>query len=134
VHLQDFPEPDAAFANHCATTIVQNLLRAREIIQKEIEKARQAKLIGSNLEAAVTLHLASNDPAVVIQDHLAEAEEFLILSALRLQIEPAGTEAAARVEKNSDRKCERCWRHRPEVGHHAEHPTLCGRCVDVISA
>ncbi len=26
-------------------------------------------------------------------------------------------------------KCERCWHYREEVGTHAEHPTLCGRCV-----
>jgi isoleucyl-tRNA synthetase len=26
-------------------------------------------------------------------------------------------------------KCERCWHRREDVGSHAEHPTLCGRCV-----
>ena len=26
-------------------------------------------------------------------------------------------------------KCERCWHYREEVGSHAEHPALCGRCV-----
>ena len=30
-------------------------------------------------------------------------------------------------------KCERCWHHRPEVGSNAEHPTLCGRCVENVA-
>jgi isoleucyl-tRNA synthetase len=25
-------------------------------------------------------------------------------------------------------KCERCWHYRADVGSHADHPTLCGRC------
>jgi isoleucyl-tRNA synthetase len=34
-----------------------------------------------------------------------------------------------RVQASSAQKCERCWHHRPDVGSHAEHPTICGRCV-----
>ena len=30
-------------------------------------------------------------------------------------------------------KCVRCWHHRADVGTHAEHPELCGRCVDNVS-
>jgi isoleucyl-tRNA synthetase len=26
-------------------------------------------------------------------------------------------------------KCERCWHYVESIGSHAEHPTLCGRCV-----
>jgi len=29
-------------------------------------------------------------------------------------------------------KCVRCWHHRQEVGSHADHPELCGRCIDNI--
>jgi isoleucyl-tRNA synthetase len=31
-------------------------------------------------------------------------------------------------------KCERCWHHRADVGQHADHPNLCGRCVENVSA
>jgi isoleucyl-tRNA synthetase len=34
---------------------------------------------------------------------------------------------AARVGGNA--KCIRCWHHRPDVGSHADHPEICGRCV-----
>jgi isoleucyl-tRNA synthetase len=26
-------------------------------------------------------------------------------------------------------KCERCWHYADDVGHNADHPTICGRCV-----
>ncbi|HVW69806.1 MAG TPA: zinc finger domain-containing protein, partial [Steroidobacteraceae bacterium] len=29
----------------------------------------------------------------------------------------------------NDPKCARCWQRRPDVGQHAHHPELCGRCV-----
>jgi isoleucyl-tRNA synthetase len=31
-------------------------------------------------------------------------------------------------------KCERCWRVLPEVGSDPEHPSLCLRCADAVSA
>ncbi|MGB4498260.1 MAG: zinc finger domain-containing protein, partial [Methylococcaceae bacterium] len=30
-------------------------------------------------------------------------------------------------------KCVRCWHQREDVGSHAEHPELCGRCVENIA-
>ena len=29
-------------------------------------------------------------------------------------------------------KCERCWRVLPDVGSHADHPDICGRCADAV--
>jgi isoleucyl-tRNA synthetase len=31
-------------------------------------------------------------------------------------------------------KCERCWRVLAEVGTEGEHPSLCLRCADAVSA
>jgi isoleucyl-tRNA synthetase len=30
------------------------------------------------------------------------------------------------------RKCIRCWHYRPDVGTHAEHPEICGRCIENV--
>ena len=38
-----------------------------------------------------------------------------------------------KVEKAEGEKCERCWNYLPTVGAHAEHPTLCHRCVEAVS-
>ena len=32
------------------------------------------------------------------------------------------------VAASKYQKCERCWHYREDVGAHADHPTLCGRC------
>ena len=29
-------------------------------------------------------------------------------------------------------KCIRCWHHRADVGSHADHPEICGRCVSNV--
>ncbi len=38
---------------------------------------------------------------------------------------------AARASEHA--KCVRCWHHREDVGTHAEHPELCGRCVQNVA-
>ena len=37
------------------------------------------------------------------------------------------------VKPSEFEKCERCWIHRETVGQNAEHPTLCHRCVEVLT-
>jgi isoleucyl-tRNA synthetase len=29
-------------------------------------------------------------------------------------------------------KCERCWHWETDLGQNAEHPTICGRCVEAV--
>lgn len=36
------------------------------------------------------------------------------------------------VSRAEGSKCERCWNFSPQVGSFAEHPTLCGRCFNVV--
>jgi isoleucyl-tRNA synthetase len=36
------------------------------------------------------------------------------------------------VAKTSNAKCVRCWHHTPDIGVNANHPELCGRCVDNV--
>src|SRR5207302_7635211 len=54
VHLQEFPEPQSRHDK--ASAEVAELLRLRGVIGQAIERARQEKLIGTALEAAVVLH------------------------------------------------------------------------------
>jgi isoleucyl-tRNA synthetase len=38
-----------------------------------------------------------------------------------------------RVTASTHAKCVRCWHHRADVGTDAEHPELCGRCVENVA-
>jgi isoleucyl-tRNA synthetase len=127
VHLQLFPEPDAALRNSEAESQVAELVRLRGVIGQAVEQARQEKLIGNALEAAVTLRCKTDLISLVPHEEL---EEFFILSDLK--VEP-GNEAAASIAKTSYQKCARCWRHRPTVGKSPAHPDLCDRCESVVA-
>ena len=120
--------------------LVEDLRQLRDAVAQVLEPMRQVqKVIGSSLDAKVTLSL----PAALIerlQPCLAELRFPFLVSALQLQpltpdspgerIEVDGIGAVAvAAERSEDPKCVRCWHHQPDVGQHAEHPELCGRCV-----
>jgi len=126
IHLQEFPEPQDRHDK--ASAQVTELLKLRGLVGQAIEQARQAKLIGNALEAAVVLHSDSDITEKIDKDEL---EEFFIVSDLTIH---RAKEAAASVTKTQYRKCARCWRHRPTVGASATHPDLCDRCESVVKA
>ena len=128
VHLQTFPEVDARLQDEKAAGAVDELLKLRGVIGQAVEAARQEKLIGNALEAAVVLRCDLQKLEGISKE---EIEEFFILSDLTLE---AGAEAAATVARTTAAKCSRCWRHRPSVGAHSEHPELCDRCATVVQA
>ena len=126
VHVRTFPEESPDFLNPEARERVAHLLNLRGLIGQAVERARQEKLIGNALEAAVTL---TCDEATIAAVPKEELEEFFILSDLTLQ---PGKEPGASISKTAYQKCARCWRHRPAVGKSAAHPELCDRCESVV--
>ncbi|HEX4629687.1 MAG TPA: isoleucine--tRNA ligase [Chthoniobacterales bacterium] len=126
VHTQTFPDETPEFRNPEAHETVERLLNLRGVIGQAIERARQEKLIGNALEAAVTL---TCDDTAITSIPKEELEEFFILSDLTLQ---PGKEPVATITKTAHQKCARCWRHRPAVGKSAAHPDLCDRCEAVV--
>ena len=106
---------------------IAELLKLRSVIGQAIEKARQEKLIGNALEAAVVLKSNSD---VTTKINKEELEEFFILSDLTIE---QAKEASALVTKTPYRKCARCWRHRAYVGKSKTHPELCDRCEAVVN-
>jgi isoleucyl-tRNA synthetase len=129
VHLEAFPQPNSAFTSTEATAAVEELLKARAVIQQAIEAARQAKKIGSNLEATVKLTLPETGFANPVFQDLPTLQEFFILSDLHIT---RGPELSATVEVCTNPKCERCWKLLPDVGTIEAHPTLCGRCAEAV--
>jgi isoleucyl-tRNA synthetase len=126
IHLQEFPKARARLSP--ASAQIAELLKLRGVIGQAIEKARQEKLIGNALEAAVVLYSNSDATSKIDKEQL---EEFFILSDLTIY--PA-EEARASVTKTPHKKCARCWRHRSYVGTSEAHPELCDRCERVVGA
>jgi isoleucyl-tRNA synthetase len=131
VHLELFPEEDAALRDTALEAQVEQLLQLRGKIGQAVEAARSEKLVGNALEGAVTLQIADADLQGRLAGSVPELEELFILSDLTLTV---GPENSARVIRTSRQKCARCWRHRLDVGVNPAHPELCGRCAEVVSA
>ena len=80
-----------------------------------IEPLRREKVLGSGLEAEVTV------PADAPEGDLEEL--FITAKVTRGQ--------GVSVTRTDDHKCGRCWRLLPEV---PEDGALCGRCDDVVAS
>ncbi|HET9418775.1 MAG TPA: class I tRNA ligase family protein, partial [Chthoniobacterales bacterium] len=125
VHLEEFPTPRNR--GRQATEAIAELLRLRGIIGQALEQARQQKLIGNSLEAAVVL---SSDSDVTRKIDKNELEEFFIVSDLTVE---QASEASVSITRTGFQKCVRCWRHRSTVGASKAHPELCDRCEAVVA-
>ena len=120
-----------------------DLLAIRETAGRVLEGMRKDGKIGSSLDATLTLHA---DPDVVerYKQVAHELRFFFIVSDLRLDIGEAPADAVLTELEGANvwvsatvsdaPKCVRCWHHREDVGTHADHPDLCGRCVENVEA
>jgi len=98
----------------------------REKILPELEKARQAKTIGKALDAKIEFVVPQ------VQWQLSDSEllrELVNVSALKITV---GENDSLVVSKADGQKCERCWHWETDIGQNAEHPTICGRCVEAV--
>ena len=101
----------------------------RERVLPELEKARQSKLIGKSLEAKVTLGGRPEQFQISSQSVDAFRE---LLNVSQLSFDASATDQRIEIGKADGTKCERCWHFETDVGQHAEHPTICGRCVEAV--
>jgi isoleucyl-tRNA synthetase len=131
VHLTDW-QP-AAFARPDAERdLWQKLFEIRELVLPELEKARQAKTIGKALEAKITL-AGPADSLAAASANLEILRELLNVSQLEVSVSE-GSPLQITVAKADGQKCERCWHWETDIGSHAAHPTICGRCAAALKA
>lgn len=119
----------------------QKVMAVRAAVGKELEKSRAKGDIGSSLNAELELYcnaeffdvlkqlsnelhfifITSNASVIAEQDAPEEA----------IQTEIEGIKLKVVVSEHD--KCVRCWHQRTDVGKQAEHPELCGRCVENVA-
>jgi isoleucyl-tRNA synthetase len=64
----------------------------------------------------------------------ASLEELYNVSSVRFRKEPGPQIPAASVYQAEAPKCDRCWRHVPDVGQEEKYPTVCHRCAEALDA
>jgi isoleucyl-tRNA synthetase len=123
-------------------------IQLKAAVAAELEKLRVAGTIGGSLDAEVEVFAqdAFREKLMSLGDEL----RFLLITSdakVKRVSNAAGPPVGAvkvgeiakeggvwvRVQASTAPKCGRCWHHRPDVGSHAEHPTICGRCVDNVT-
>jgi len=121
----------------------QQIVEVRDAVNKELEKARTAGVIGSALNAEVGLYCGREilDKLNALEDELRFV---LITSEARIYLagEPpveaahytltTNDEIWVSIAASNNEKCVRCWHHREDVGKHDAHPELCGRCIENV--
>jgi isoleucyl-tRNA synthetase len=128
VHLSLWNPATAAVPTEPAWATLFSL---REAALPELEKARQAKLVGKGLDAVLHFALPASERSR-IASHEDELRELCNCSAVTVT-EAAERQITVQVAGEAGRKkCERCWHWELNVGENPSHSTLCGRCVEAV--
>ncbi|MES2016763.1 MAG: isoleucine--tRNA ligase [Pseudomonadota bacterium] len=121
-NLPEVPDAAALIEKYTALRAV------RADVTKQLEELRVSGAIGSSLQAELTIKASADKFKLLasLDDDLKFV--FITSQANAIEVANAADEAIA-VTASSAPKCERCWHYRADVGTHAEHTGLCGRCV-----
>ena len=142
VHLAFFPE--TADVIGCVPEQIQaqtlradfaSLLAVREEALKALEAARQEKLIGSSLEAVVTIH-GPESLYKLLERYREVMRYLLIVSGVNVVHATGGNGSAplrVEVSKAPGQKCERCWNYSVHVGTNERYPNVCERCLAALA-
>jgi isoleucyl-tRNA synthetase len=134
--FNDIPQPDYIETDEAFISKWDRIHEIRTDVQKALEEARKAKVIGKPLEAKVTLY-ADGELAEFLSSVKAELPEIFITSAVEIlngegDVKGDVEGLSISVSKAEGEKCERCWKYSTTVGCSSEHPTLCKECADTM--
>ncbi|MEO1002226.1 MAG: isoleucine--tRNA ligase [Cyanobacteria bacterium J06638_7] len=139
---------------------MQAILELRSLVNRQLESCRAEGLLGASLEAQVQVELLAGgaggsgpglaaalswlegsarpevdnlaDWLLVSALHIGDGAPAKRLGAAELLREAEAGAVRVRLARAAGRKCARCWHYETDIGSHASHPSLCGRCVAVL--
>jgi isoleucyl-tRNA synthetase len=137
VHLSDWPEIDAGWADEALGAKWARLRRIRAAVTEAIEPLRREKTIRSSNEADVALVLSDREALGDVES--VDFAELAIVSRVDAGADAIGGAeqsetyegAWVRIDRTELEKCARCWRHTPDVDTAS---ALCKRCREVVPA
>ena len=135
VHLGDFPEAQDWLGARGAAFVadMERLLGVREKVLKELEKAREAKLIGNSLEAQVAPQAPAADAAFLEARTGRTWPRCSSSPPSRSRRAPA-TSSPSRSRRPPAGSASGAGTSRPTSGRAPDHPTFCARCANVVKA
>ncbi|HEX7046698.1 MAG TPA: isoleucine--tRNA ligase [Gammaproteobacteria bacterium] len=118
------------------------VLHVRQVVSRLLETLRKEDVIGSSLDAEVTLF--ADDTLREKLDALGDELRFALITSYA-HVKPAAerpkdafhdTEVEGlwvTAKRAPFEKCVRCWHRREDVGANDEHSELCGRCIENVT-
>ena len=122
------PSADEAF-----TAKWDKIMAIRDDVKKVLEQARTDKVIGSALEACLTLYCSKELYDFLNAIPMDELADLFIVSKVDLVEGEGGVKGlveglGAAAQHAVGDKCQRCWKYEPSVGENG----LCPRCASVL--
>jgi isoleucyl-tRNA synthetase len=141
VHLCTWPEVEQAYMDEELGKRWERLLKIRGTVTKALEVARKDGLLGNSLEAKVLIYPARAEEAELLGRYEDMLPTIFIVSQVELHslgdaaqgnIVAEDGHVSITVGRADGEKCKRCWNYSTTVGESAQHPSICGRCVDEL--
>lgn len=130
IHLEEFWTPKEEWRNSTLAEKIDHAKEIRKLITAKLELLRKDKIIGSSLQAAVTVY----DPANILGMSADFWNEIAITSKFDILHEevPADVEnvenIGIKISLAKGEKCERCWK----ICENLDENKLCERCQQVV--
>ena len=120
-------------ADEAFTAKWDKIMAIRDDVKKVLEQARADKVIGSALEACLTLYCSKELYDFLNAIPMDELADLFIVSKVDLVEGEGGVKGlveglGAAAEHAAGDKCQRCWKYEPSVGENG----LCPRCASVL--
>ncbi|HHP9139869.1 TPA: isoleucine--tRNA ligase [Listeria monocytogenes] len=139
IHLQDLPDVKVLADSEEITAKWDAFMQIRDNVQKALEFARNEKLIGKSMLAKVTLYVDGEAKTLFdsLEGDFAQlfiVSDFELVEGLENAPESAfkSNQVAVQITVAEGETCERCRVVKKDVGVNSKHPTLCGRCADIV--
>ena len=128
VHIAEFP-PAAGEDHSEFLARWERIFTIRDEVLKALEEARNAKQIGSSLEAKVVLTADAGTTRFLL-DYFDQLRYIFIVS--QVEVHEGNANASVQILKADGAKCERCWNYSTRVGEFEKFPTVCERCNEAL--
>jgi isoleucyl-tRNA synthetase len=133
VHLAEFPADLDGWLDDARVDRWTRLIAVRDAVNTALEAQRQAKAIGTALEAKVVLE-ARGDTLALLQANAGQLPMLFIVSEAEIvAAADDAPELTVRVVRSDGTKCVRCWRYVHDISAEPAFAGLCGRCVDAVA-
>jgi isoleucyl-tRNA synthetase len=132
VFLESFPKARAEWTSPALEADFVKLFEIKAVVSKQLEELRQNKVIGSSLDAEVTLANKNEWTELFKKYDVDFLREIFIVSKVTVGEASLGGESGVESRKASGEKCERCWHYSDNLKTNHKYLGVCAKCVEAF--